>query len=352
MRIIYALLTGISLLMAMPAWVHADQLDDKIKAEMQRQKIPGLSLVVVKDGKIVREKGYGLANVEHQVAVKPETIFQSASIGKQFTAALVLLLEQDGKLSLKDPVSKYLSNTPQAWKNITIEQLLTHTSGLGNPYPKIDLRKDYNDQELIDVAVTIPMEFQPGERWSYSNVGYQLLGFICNKVGGKFYGDQLRERIFKPLGMSTRIISERDIIMHRAAGYDLVNQEWKNQEWVSPTLNTTADGSLYLTARDLAKWDIALMGNSPLNEAQKRASWTPVKLNDGKTYPYGYGWALAQVNGHKSIEHSGNWQGFTTFISRYVDDKLSVIVLTNRSGSNPQKIINIVAADYVAALKE
>ncbi|WP_246464458.1 serine hydrolase domain-containing protein [Undibacterium seohonense] len=351
MRNIYSILAGMSLNIAMAAGVHADQLDDKIQAEMKRQKIPGVSLVVVKDGKIVREKGYGLANVEHQVGVKPETIFQSGSVGKQFTAALILLLEQDGKLSLKDPVSKYLSNTPEAWKNITIEHLLTHTSGLGDPYQTIDFRKDYSDQELIDLEATIPMLFQPGERWSYSNMGYHLLGFICNKAGGKFYGDQLRERIFQPLGMSTRIINERDMIMHRAAGYDLVKGEWKNQEWVSPKLNTTADGSLYLTARDLAKWDIALMGNSPLNEAQKRASWTPVKLNDGKTHPYGYGWEIVQVNGHKKIAHGGAWQGFTTSIDRYVDDKLSVIVLTNRSGSSPQKIANIVAADYVPVLK-
>ncbi|MBC3872684.1 beta-lactamase family protein [Undibacterium sp. LX15W] len=330
---------------------HADQLDDKILREMQKQRIPGLSLAVVQNGKIVREQGYGFANLEHQVKVTPATIFQSGSVGKQFTAALILLLEQDGKLSLNDPISKHLSNTPEIWSGITIRHLLTHTSGLDDPYKNLDFRKDYTDQEWIDLEGKIPMLFQPGEKWLYSNMGYHLLGFICNKVGGKFYGDQLRERIFQPLGMESRIINERDIIMHRAAGYDLVKQEWKNQEWTSPSLNSTADGSLYLTARDLAKWDIALYKDFPLTKQQKEASWTEVKLKDGSQAPYGYGWFLSAINGHKNIEHGGAWQGFTTQINRFVDDKLSVIVLTNRSGSNPKKIADMVAAEYVAALK-
>ena len=130
--------------------------------------------------------------------------------------------------------------------------------------------------------------------------------------------------------MQTRIIDERSIIPHRAAGYDLVKREWKNQEWVSPALNRTADGSLYLTAHDLALWDLALYQNFPLKNEEKTLSWTPVKLNNGSTFDYGYGWFLSETNGHKNIEHGGAWQGFTTQISRYVDDHLSVIVLTNR----------------------
>lgn len=331
--------------------VHADQLDVRIQREMQRQRIPGLSLAVVQHGKIVKEQGYGFANLEHQVKVTPDTIFQSGSVGKQFTAALILLLEQDGKLSLDDKISKHLNHIPEAWSGITIRHLLTHTSGLDDPYKKIDFRKDYTDQELLDIETSIPMLFQPGEKWLYSNMGYHVLGFICNKLGGKFYGDQLRERLFQPLGMSTRVINERELISHRAAGYDLVKQEWKNQEWVSPTLNSTADGSLYLTARDLAKWDLALYQDFPLTRSQKEASWTAAKLSNGQLAPYGYGWFLSSINGHKNIEHGGAWQGFTTQISRFPDDHLSVIVLTNRSGSNPKKIADLVAAEYVPALK-
>lgn len=329
----------------------ADTIDQQVLREMQQQKIPGVSIAVVHKGKIIKEQGYGLANVEHQVKVSPQTIFQSGSVGKQFTAALILLLARDGKLSLQDPIEKHLESIPDHWKGITIHQLLTHTSGLDDPYRKLDFKKNYTDQELIDLEATVPMLFKPGEKWQYSNMGYHVLGFIANKVGGQFYGDQLRQRIFEPLGMQTRIIDERSIIPHRAAGYDLVKREWKNQEWVSPALNRTADGSLYLTAHDLALWDLALYKNFPLTQEEKQLSWSPVKLKDGSSFDYGYAWFLSNTNGHKNIEHGGAWQGFTTQISRYVDDQLSVIVLTNRSGANPKRIADLIAGVVLPALK-
>ena len=329
----------------------ADPVDDAVLKEMQRARIPGVGIVVLRDGKIIKEKGYGLANLEHKVAVTPETVFQSGSVGKMFTAALVVLLAEDGKLKLDDPISRHLANTPKAWEAITIRHLLTHTSGLGDPYASLDFRKDYSDEELIALEATIPVLSAPGERWAYSNMGYHLLGFICNKAGEKFYGDQLRERIFAPLGMSTRIISESDIVPHRAAGYELVKGVLKNQAWVAPRLNTTADGSLYLTAHDLALWDIAMNGNKILSDKIKTASWTPVTLNDGTTASYGYGWQLEPVNGHRTISHSGSWQGFKSMISRFVDDKLTVIVLANSAAARPGKLVNLVASVYVPSLE-
>jgi CubicO group peptidase (beta-lactamase class C family) len=177
-------------------------------------------------------------------------------------------------------------------------------------------------------------------------MGYHLLGFIANKVGGKFYGDQLRERIFAPLGMQTRIISESDIIANRSSGYEWDGKQIKNQAWVAPRLNTTADGSLYLTARDLLLWDQAMYGDKILNEKQRAASFTPVKLNNGKSAPYGYGWQLDPVNGHRSISHGGSWQGFKTQLSRLVDEKLTVIVLANSASANPVKLTNLIFAHY------
>jgi CubicO group peptidase (beta-lactamase class C family) len=330
--------------------VHADALDDKITQEMGRRHVPGLTVLALRDGKVIKEKGYGYANLEHRVPVTSDTVFQSGSVGKTFTAALVLLLAEDGKLSLEDPISRHLANTPPAWDGITIRHLLTHTSGLGDPYAKIDFRKDYSDEELIALEATIPMLFAPGERFSYSNMGYHLLGFICNKAGGKFYGDQLRERIFAPLGMGTRIISESDIVPHRAAGYEWKNGALHNQEWVAPKLNTTADGSLYLTARDLAKWDQALYGDKILDARLRKASWTHPKLNDGKDSDYGYGWQLDQRNGHTLIAHSGAWQGFNSQLSRFVDDKLTVIVLANGTNANPGKFADMVAGHFIPAL--
>lgn len=263
------------------------RIDELVKAEMQKSRVPGLSLAVVKDGKIVLAKGYGLANVELQVAVKPETIFQSGSVGKQFAATAVMMLVEDGKINLDEPISKYLGEVPDSWKNIRVRHLLTHTSGLTElPFNNKFLRGDYTEDELLKLAQTIPVAFAPGERWQYSNMGYATLGILISKVTGKFYGDFLQEQIFKPLDMKTaRIINEADIIPNRAAGYRLVKGELKNQEWVSPSMNTTADGSLYLTTLDMAKWDAALYGERILKKTSLEQMWTPVKLTSGATAP-------------------------------------------------------------------
>jgi CubicO group peptidase (beta-lactamase class C family) len=323
----------------------AAKIDDYVRAEMQSQQIPGVALAVVKDGNVVLARGYGFANVEHQVPVKPETIFQSGSTGKQFTATAVMMLVEEGKLSLEDKITKYFTDAPEAWRDITVRHMLTHTSGMGDYPPDFDMRRDYTEDELFQRIKTIPLAFQPGEKWSYSNIAYVMLGILIHKVSGKFYGDFLQERVFKPLGMSTaRIISEADIVPNRAAGYRLVNGQLKNQSWVSPSLNTTADGALYLTVYDMAKWDAALYTDKLLKRTTLEQMWTPVKLNNGKTHPYGFGWMLGEVRGHRIIEHSGSWQGFKAQITRYVDDKLTVIVFANQIRANQTKLAHGVAA--------
>jgi CubicO group peptidase (beta-lactamase class C family) len=321
------------------------KVDEYVRAEMQAQHIPGLSLAVIKDGRIVLAKGYGLANVEHQVPVKPETIFQSGSVGKQFTATAVMMLMEEGKLSLDDKITKYFPDSPTAWRDITVRHLLTHTSGMTDYPQDFDLRRDYSEDDLYQRIKMIPLAFQPGEKWSYSNLAYVMLGILIHKVSGKFYGDFLQERVFKPLEMSTaRVISEADIVPNRAAGYRLVNGELKNQNWVSPSLNTTADGALYLTVYDMAKWDAALYTGKLLKRSSLEQMWTPVKLNNGKTFPYGFGWALGEIRGHRIIEHGGSWQGFKSQISRYPDDKLTVVLFANQARTNQAKIAHGVAA--------
>jgi CubicO group peptidase (beta-lactamase class C family) len=323
----------------------ANKVDEYIRAEMVAQQIPGVSLAVIRNGEIVIARGYGLANIEHQVPVKPETIFQSGSMGKQFTATAVMMLVEEGKLSLDDKITKYFPDGPAAWHNITVRHLLTHTSGMTDYPEDFDLRRDYTEDDLVQRIKAIPLAFQPGEKWSYSNLAYVMLGVLIHKVSGKFYGDFLQERVFQPLGMSTaRVISESDIVPNRAAGYRLVNGQLKNQNWVSPSLNTTADGALYLTVYDAAKWDAALYGEKLLKRSSLEAMWTAVKLNDGKTHPYGFGWALGQVRGRRLVEHGGAWQGFKSQISRYLDDKLTVVVFANQLGANPAKIAHGVAA--------
>lgn len=340
------LLFAVSLFAAAPGArsLVADELDDLIKAELARQEVPGIAMAIVRDGKLVREAGYGLANVEHQVPAKPETIFQSGSVGKMFTAALVLELAEDGKFSLDDPVHQHLPGTPPSWEKITIRQLLTHTSGLADPYAKLDLRRDYSEEELLAIDGEIPLLFEPGTSWSYSNMGYHVLGFLCSKAGGRFYGAQLAERILAPAGMSTaRIINESEIIPNRAAGYEKGWRGLKNQAWVAPKLNTTADGSLYLTVRDMAAWDMSLNGDLLLGADQKAAMWTPAKLADGKEVPYGFGWQLEPFEGHPAVSHGGAWQGFTTHYLRLPEQRLSVIVLTNAAFADPGAFSTLIA---------
>jgi len=328
-----------------------DAVDNYIRAEMTKQRIPGLALLVSRGGRALRAQGYGLANVELQVPVKPETIFQSGSVGKQFTATAVMMLVEDGKIGLDDPLTKYFSAAPASWKPVTIRELLSHTAGFGD-YPKsFDMRKDYTETEELKMVESIPPAFPPGTSWSYSNLGYLTLGALIHKVTGEFYGDFLQERIFRPLDMrTTRIISESDIVPNRSAGYRLVKGELKNQEWVSPTVNTTADGSLYFSIMDLAKWDAALYTEKLLKRSSLDEMWTVAKLSNGKpnSGQYGFGWFIETKNGHRIIEHEGEWQGFETQISRYVDDKLTVVVLTNLDEAKPEAIADGVAAMYLS----
>jgi len=326
-------------------------VSDYVKAEMRRQRIPGLSLLVVKNGKILRAEGFGLANVELQVPVKPETIFQSGSVGKQFTATAVMMLVEEGKVGLDDPLTKYFADAPAAWKDVTVRELLSHTAGFGD-YPKdFNFRKDWTEDEELKLIESIPLAYPPGTSWAYSNFGYVTLGILIHRVTGEFYGDLLQQKIFQPLGMtSTRVISEADIIPNRAAGYRLVKGELKNQEWVSPVLNTTADGSLYFSILDLAKWNEALYTEKLLKRSSLELMWTPVKLKNGQPNKgnYGFGWFIDERAGHRCIHHDGSWQGFETAIDRYVDDQLTVVALANLADSEPGKITQHVAEMYLA----
>lgn len=336
---------------SLPARATTDGIDRFVEAEMRRQGIPGLSLAVVQDGKLVKSLGFGLANVEHNVPTTAHTIFQSGSVGKQFTATAIMMLVEDGRVRLDEPVSKYLAEAPPHWQGITIRHLLTHTSGTSG-YPKdFDFRRDYSEEELVRRLAEVPLAFQPGSDWRYSNVGYVILGALVGKVTGNFYGDFLRQRIFVPAGMTTAtIISQEDIVPNRAAGYQLKAGKLKNQDWVSPTLNTTADGSIYLTALDLAKWDLALNDESLLKKASFAQMWSPVELASGDSRPYGFGWQVSTVNGHRLVEHSGDWQGFSTHVARYSDGRLTVVVLANLAKANAASIAHGVAEIHLPEL--
>lgn len=328
-----------------------DAVDKFVHSEMEKQHIPGLSLLVAKSGKTIRAQGYGFSNVELQVPVKPETVFQSGSVGKQFTATAVMMLVEEGKVRLDGPISRYLKDCLASWNQVTVRELLSHTAGFGD-YPKsFDFRKDYTEPELLKIVGGIPLAYEPGTKWSYSNLGYLTLGIMIHRVTGEFYGDFLHERIFRPLGMTTtRIISEADIIPNRAAGYQLVKGELKNQDWVAPMVNTTADGSLYFSILDLAKWDAALYTEKLLKPSNLEEMWTVAKLKDGEqdSGHYGFGWFVENIGGKRVVRHEGEWQGFTTFITRHIDDQTTVVLLTNLAGASVEPVGERIAEMYIS----
>ena len=332
----------------------SDPIDAIVQEAMAAQRIPGVAVAVVHGGRVVKAQGYGLANVEHEAPVTDRTVFQSGSVGKQFTATAVMLLVEDGALSLDDTLSRFYPEGPPAWGAITLRHLLTHTSGLPNYTDgRVDYRRDYTEDDLVRLAFDLPLDFTPGTQWRYSNTGYVLLGALVQRVTGAHYGDVLRTRVFEPAGMATaRVISEADLVPHRAAGYRLVDGEWQNQTWVSPVLNTTADGSLYLSLRDYLAWDQSLRSRSLLAAGSWTAMFEPVRLVSGRRHPYGFGWEVDRIGGQDVQRHGGSWQGFQTHIARYLADDLTVVVLANLAQARPARISDAIAAHLIPALRE
>ena len=327
------------------AAVNLDSVDRYIEGERVRQHTPGLSIAILRGDNVLLARGYGLANVELGVPASDSTIYQSGSVGKQFTAAAVVMLAVRGRLSLDDPITRWLTEGAGVWDGITVRHLLTHTSGVAEYTDStFDYRSDYTEDQLVRFAASRPLDFAPGARWSYSNTGYLLLGVLIHRVTGRFYGDVLHDLIFAPLAMKgTRVISEADLVMNRSAGYRLVNGRLKNQEWVSPSLNTTADGALYFSVNDLARWAVSLNQRRIPGPKALEQAWTPVRLTGGEVYPYGFGWSLTEQRGYRRIGHSGAWQGFQTAIYRYPEQDLTVIALANLAEAEPDLIVQGIA---------
>ncbi len=306
------------------------KIDRFVSAEMSRQKIPGMALAVVKNGQVVLAKGYGFANIEHQVPVTTHSIFQSGSIGKQFTAAAIVLLEEHGKLRLDDKVARYLPRTKASWGSTTLRHLLTHTSGILEYEDEVDDRRDYSEHQLTELVGLLSRRSPPGHKFEYSNSGYLLLGVIIRTITGKFHADYIRENIFDPLGMNTaRILTDADIVPNRVAGYRMSNGRIINQEWVSPTFNQTADGCFYLSLNDFIAWERAVRARTLLKPESWSQVFTPVVLNSGEKHPYGFAWEITEKDGQTVHGHDGSFRGFEAILSRYIEEELTLIALAN-----------------------
>jgi len=334
----------------------SDGIDSYVEAEMQKRHVPGVSIAVVRDGQVVCSKGYGMANVELSVPATDKTVYQLASVTKTFTAAAIMMLVEKGKLGLDDKISKHLADLPKAWENVTVRQLLNHTSGIKSYTSVRDFlktaRKDCQQREILDLVAKEPMDFGPGEKWLYNNTGYFLLGMLIEKVTGKTYGEFLTERIFKPLGMSqTRANDLHAIIPNRAQGYDWEGGVLRNGEYVSPTQPFSA-GMLVSSVSDLVKWDAALASEKLLKKSTLDQMWTPTKTSKGGMATYGFGWQVDKVNGHRLIAHGGGIPGFSTQVSRFADDRLTIIVLTNAGNGSAGALAQGIAGRIVPALKQ
>lgn len=335
----------------------SERVDSVVKQAMAKHHIPGLSIAVVRDGKIAMTNGYGFANLESMRRASPESIYQLASVSKQFTATAVMKLVESGKVSLDEPIHTYLKDTPEAWNRVTVRHLLTHTSGIKsytevpNFFANGNQRKDYAHKEIIDLVRNSPLDFEPGTQWHYNNTGFYLLGMLIEEVSGQSYEQFLTQWIFKPLGMShTRLNNRAHVIPERVAGYSWDGKDWANAEFVSPTQPFSA-GALTSNVLDMAKWDAALYTNKILKKESLQQMWTRVVLKSGEKADYGFGWAITEINKHRDIQHGGGIDGFSTQVSRFLDDKLTIIVLTNSDGGRAEKVANEVAALYVPALK-
>jgi len=307
-----------------------EEIDRFVSTEMSRQHIPGMAVAVVKNGEVMLAKGYGFANLEHEVPVTAHSIFQSGSVSKQFTAAAIMLLEEQGKLRLDDPIARYLPRTKARWGSTTVRHLLTHTSGIPDYEDEVDTRRDYSERELAEFVGRLPRTSAPGDKFEYSNSGYLLLGIVIRTVTGKFHADFIRENILEPLGMATaRILTDAETVPHRVAGYQMSTDRILNQEWMSPTFNQTADGCFYLSLNDLLAWERAVRARALLKPDSWTKILTPVVLNSGKTHPYGFAWEITQRDGQTVHGHDGSFRGFEAILTRYIEDDVTIIALAN-----------------------
>src|SRR6266446_4041267 len=319
----------------------AARMDQIVQSYVANHQFMGAALVA-RDSRVLFSKGYGSANLEWDVPNSPSTKFRLGSVTKQFTAASILLLEERGKLDISDPIKKYLSDAPAAWDKITIFHVLTHTAGI----PSFTSFPDYAKLEPFattpaDLVARLrdkPLEFEPGEKWNYSNSGYVLLSYLIEKITGDRYEKFVRENIFTPLGMKdSGYDSNSAVIPHRAAGYVFRNNVFENAGFVHMSIPQGA-GALYSTTEDLLKWEQGLFGGKVLQAASLEKMIKPFK-ND-----YAFGLQVNTAGARKVIQHGGGIEGFNTELEYYPEDKLTVVVLGNVNGMAPTEIAKKLAA--------
>jgi len=331
---------------------HAQTITSKIDKLLENQyKInePGATVLVAKKGKVIYRKSYGASNLELDVAMKPENIFQIASMTKQFTAVSILMLVERGKLKLTDEITKFIPDYPTHNKKITIHHLLTHTSGIKD-YTRIRaLNKKFKNEmtplEIINFFKDKPMDFNPGEAFRYNNSGYFILGYIIEKVSGQLYEDFIQKNIFDKIGMTSSLYgTHTKVIKNRATGYSY-KKNYRNTKYMSFTYSYAA-GSIMSNIDDLLKWQNALTTHSLVSSELLKKAFTNYRLTNGNPIYYGYGWDISAVNGQKSIEHGGSIAGFKSHAIYVPFTNIYVVMLTNsdRNSRTKTELVAKIAA--------
>ncbi len=321
----------------------AKKADEYLNALADMDRFSGAALIA-KDGKVLFSKGYGMANREHSAPNTPQTKFRLGSITKQFTAMAILILEERERLSVADPISKYISESPPAWQGITIRHLLNHTSGIPNYTNSIDwrttARMSLTPLEIIEPVMGKSLDFRPGERQSYSNSGYILLGHIIEVLSGKTYAEYLQQHIFGPLGMKSSGYDQNEtIIEDRATGYGRRGDSWINSDFLDMSVPHAA-GALYSTVEDLLLWDNALYTERLISQSTLKAMASPTAFVTN----YGYGVGNGKEFDKRFISHAGGIHGFRTNYIRFPEDRACIVALCNLETANSWSVTRDLAA--------
>lgn len=324
------------------------RIDSIVVEAMERDRVVGISVGVRKGGELLVAKGYGFADLENEVKATEHTVYRIGSVTKQFTAAAIMLLVERGSLRLEDELTRFLPDYPTEGRRITVDRLLTHTSGIMG-YTEMGekfwgkSRLDLSHEEMVDLFSAEPFEFAPGERYQYNNSAYYLLGLIIENVSGMSYAEFLSDHIFSPLGLrETHYLYNSPIIKNRAEGYEVREGKLVNDDPLSMRLPYSA-GSLGSTVMDLLRWQIAINGNKVVSQASYDKMTTPATLNSGEKTTYGYGLSIGNLEGRRKISHGGGINGFLTQLSHYPDEDLTVVVLTNTTSAHPGPLESRVA---------
>ena len=332
--------------------LHA-KVDAYIRQQMKERNVPGLSVAVMKDDKLVFSKAYGYSNLEHKVPVKENTVFCIMSVTKSFTGIAIMMLAEERKLSLDDSIGKYFSDLPQAWKPATIRQLLTHTSGISSPsdFKEIpcvvgkDVR-DYKRGDFVKEVACLPLMFSPGDSSSYGDTGPYLLGMLIEKISGSLYEDFVKQRIFDPMQMHhSRLVSYKDLIQNRADGYAFRD----GKHYLAPRfeLDEFANAGIMSTALDMIQLHHAFRSEKLLKKDTWQLMWTNARLNNGKQTNFGLGFGLSPFQGKRRIGHyGGGGLGFASGLTHFPDENLTVVLLTNVDNENIGLFVNTIASFY------